>query len=248
MIKIFTNYVSNFDMEDPKIKEKYNHSLRVMSLCNLFAKSLGFNEYDIKLATLIGLLHDFGRFEQVKQYNTFFDTKSVDHADFGVDILFNKEYINEYWTNEDDYELIKYSITNHNKLNLEKSNDRYEIFGKLIRDTDKIDILNVILNHEIINIELDLENITKEVDESFKNYECVNIKDLKNKNDRLILRLALVFDINYDISYEYLYKYYKQMESKFCNEVVKPYYDILFKFMEEKMNYNSKKIVKEKSN
>ena len=36
---------------------------------------------------LIGLLHDIGRFEQVKVYDTFSDIDSIDHADYGVEIL-----------------------------------------------------------------------------------------------------------------------------------------------------------------
>ena len=43
---------------------------------------------DIDLAWLTGLLHDIGRFEQVRRYGTFNDAKSIDHGKLGVEILF----------------------------------------------------------------------------------------------------------------------------------------------------------------
>ena len=37
-----------------------------MKLSKKYAKKLGYDEHDVKLATLIGLFHDIGRFEQLK--------------------------------------------------------------------------------------------------------------------------------------------------------------------------------------
>ena len=71
MIEAFKKYVSNYDMEIRGIKLKYEHSFRVMSLSEKYALKLNFSEEDVYLAKLIGLLHDIGRFEQMKVYNTF---------------------------------------------------------------------------------------------------------------------------------------------------------------------------------
>ena len=68
MIEEFNKYTSNYDMKIAEIKRKYNHSIRVMNLAKKYAKILGFKENDIELATVIGLLHDIGRFEQFKKY------------------------------------------------------------------------------------------------------------------------------------------------------------------------------------
>ena len=84
VIEAFERYVSNYDMNDINIKLKYDHSYRVMELNKKYATLLGSNKEDIELASIIGLLHDIGRFEQLKVYHTYDDFKSVDHADYSV--------------------------------------------------------------------------------------------------------------------------------------------------------------------
>lgn len=49
-------------------------------MCERIAKAAGMCAYDVELAWLSGMLHDVGRFEQIKRYNTFSDADSVDHA------------------------------------------------------------------------------------------------------------------------------------------------------------------------
>ena len=58
MLDEFYNYVSNYDLNIGAIKRKYEHSIRVMNLSIKYAKLLGYNDDDIELAGIIGLLHD----------------------------------------------------------------------------------------------------------------------------------------------------------------------------------------------
>ena len=88
MIEEFNKYTNNYDMNDEAIRNKYSHSIRVMNLSKKYATILGFSKEDIELATLIGLLHDIGRFEQISVYHTFNDSKIIDHALYGVKVLF----------------------------------------------------------------------------------------------------------------------------------------------------------------
>ena len=90
MLEEFTKYVNNYDMNDENIRLKYNHSIRVMELSRKYAQILGFNDEDIYLATLIGLLHDIGRFEQLKVYHSYNDRETIDHAEYGIEQLFDK--------------------------------------------------------------------------------------------------------------------------------------------------------------
>ena len=50
----------------------------------------------MELAELIGLLHDIGRFEQIKRYNTFIDKNSINHGQLGVKILFDDNQIRRF--------------------------------------------------------------------------------------------------------------------------------------------------------
>lgn len=53
MLDEFKKYVSNYDLNDSKIRLKYNHCIRVMNLSYKYATILGFSRDDIELATLI---------------------------------------------------------------------------------------------------------------------------------------------------------------------------------------------------
>ena len=84
----FNRYVSAYNAADPKIRLKIDHTCRVAALCERIASSVGLE--DTSLAWLCGMLHDIGRFEQVKRYGTFVDAVSVDHAALGADLLFRE--------------------------------------------------------------------------------------------------------------------------------------------------------------
>lgn len=84
----FEEYISSYDRADGKIELKVVHTFRVNGLSERIATELGLCEEDIDIAWLIGLLHDIGRFEQIKDFGTFDDSVSVDHAKYGVKLLF----------------------------------------------------------------------------------------------------------------------------------------------------------------
>lgn len=48
-------------------------------------KSIDLDGGDQNFSWFLGLLHDIGRFEQVKRFGTFSDIQSVDHAGRGGD-------------------------------------------------------------------------------------------------------------------------------------------------------------------
>lgn len=89
-LKTFEKYVEKYNPEDEKIKLKKEHIQRVAKVAEEIAKSENLTDEDIDLAWLIGLLHDIGRFEQIRRYHTFNDGKSINHAEMGVKILFDE--------------------------------------------------------------------------------------------------------------------------------------------------------------
>lgn len=165
----FTKYVDKYDVEDEKILLKIKHTYRVAQICEKIARGLGLSDYDVDLAWLIGMLHDIGRFEQLRQYGTFVDADSIDHAHFAVKLLFDDGLIREYVegasagngaiaTEHDtvcrdaqsgdmysgDLYLINRAIWNHSAYRIEEGLDeRILLFSKIIRDADKVDIFKV---------------------------------------------------------------------------------------------------------
>lgn len=201
----FEEYVDNYDSKNIKIKRKINHSYRVVSVAETIAKSLKISSKDVELAKLIGLLHDIGRFEQIRIYNTFSDRDSIDHANLGVEILFKDNFIRKFIDVNEYDEIIYKSIKNHNKYNIEEGlNEKELLHAKIIRDADKTDIYEIYLEdmksneNEIFNYDnLSKEIVSDEVIEYIEKKELVDRKYTKNNIDRYVSALAFVFDYNF---------------------------------------------------
>ncbi len=239
LYKEFDKYVSNYNIEDEKIYLKYKHSYRVMSLTRKYAKLLNFSDYDIELATVIGLLHDIGRFEQLKIYNTFDDSKSIDHADYGCKVLFKDNEINKFWKNKEDYELIEFAIRNHNKFRIEdNNNERFIKFAKLIRDTDKIDILYLESVSKNLKLRVTDDEIAKEIRDDFFKHDSVLLKHKKSINDHFILYFAYAYDINYDICLKEVKNNIDNLYKNLDNIKFKDFYDEINKYIDERIDKN----------
>lgn len=237
LIEAFDEYTSHYDMNNPDINLKYNHSYRVMKLNERYAKELGFTEEDIELARIIGLLHDFGRFEQLRVYHSYDDVKTVDHADYSVEQLFDKQEIKKFTDREEDYEIIKFAIKNHNKFRIpECSNERMLKHAKLIRDSDKVDIIFLLGYLGELNLKAIDASISEEMIESIKKHSQILRRNVKNENDSIASKFAFTFDINNDIcltdmkkNLEYLYK---QIDGE---EIFKEVYEEVNKYIDGRL-------------
>lgn len=218
----FTKYTDNYNSKDTKIKLKIDHTFRVAKMCDEIAKSLNLPDEDVDLAWTIGMLHDIGRFEQVKRYNTFIDAKSIDHAQFGADLLFVEDLIYSFINKEnplydeifndvanDFLNILETAIRNHSAYKIdERLSDRYKMFCNIIRDADKIDILKVnaeLPMEEIYNVstdELKKSSVTKEVIDSFYEEHAVLRSIKKTPVDNIIGHVSLVYELVYDMSYK----------------------------------------------
>ena len=94
--KSFRDYTSAYNLNDAKVKLKVDHTFRVAALSDVITDSLGVAGYDKDLAWLLGMLHDIGRFEQVRRYHTLRDAFSINHAELSADILFRDGLIRSF--------------------------------------------------------------------------------------------------------------------------------------------------------
>lgn len=208
----FMKYVNKFDTKDFNIQRKIGHSIRVMNLSKKIAESLNLTQKEIEIATLIGLLHDIGRFEQFVTYKTFKDSQSVDHGDLGVEILNRDNYIRKYISSAEFDNTIKAAITSHNKFKIaENLKEKELLFSKIIRDADKLDILYQYVNVFWDNKEKEeTENETIQEKDLVPFLEKTLIDRTKNKDDkrtniiRMLTTLAFVFDINFPMTFKIL--------------------------------------------
>lgn len=239
-IEVFDTYTSNFDMKNDMIRSRYHHSYRVMELSRKIAESLKYDEEDIFLAQIIGLLHDYGRFEQIKQYSTIDDSKSVDHAEYAIRYLFDENQIYHFVKDESLYEIIRKSIYYHNKYALPNRGltKKERKHMKLIRDADKIDILYLIGVLKECEINLTNNKIRNEVSSYFYEGKSVPYVSIKTDDERIIFWLAYIYDLNYKESFKFL-KNLHLLEIFFENlgrpESLKPYFDFMIDYVERKV-------------
>ena len=215
----FSSYCNSFSGLSKEQKHNFNikrdHSFRVADLTIYLGERLGLNEEEQNLAYFIGLFHDIGRFRQLVDFNTFNDQKSIDHADYSVQILKEEGILEKFGIK--DKKLVYVAIQNHNKLNLPVELSEQELkFAKLIRDADKLDILKVLTDYySNINAESNHtltwelpkgKSVSDAVSKEILAGELVSKKNVISDIDVKIMQLSWVYDINYRPTFELLVK------------------------------------------
>ena len=201
----FKKYVSNYDITQKPIERKKFHTLRVEKICEDIAKKYGMSEEDIKLAKLIGVLHDIARFEQHRIYNTYNDVISIDHGDFGVSILKKDNYIRKYIEDNKYDNIIFKAIKYHNKYAIgEDVKDKEKVFCEIIRDADKLDILFLASTSSWQEKEeyIIKQTISDNVLEQFRSGNLINDKNIKKDIEWIIRAIAFIYDYSFKESYE----------------------------------------------
>ena len=203
----FEAYVAGYDSSSEKVRLKIEHTSRVSALCEKIAQSLNLPQSEVDIAWLAGLLHDIGRFEQLRKYGTFVDADSIDHARYGADILFIQGKIRDYLEDDSEDELLRTAVHYHSAFRLpEGLDERTTMFCNILRDADKIDILKVNVEfplEEIYNVTSQvLRNgeVTKEVMDSFQEEHAVLRSLKKTAVDNVVGHISLVYELVYPIS------------------------------------------------
>lgn len=207
----FNKYTNAYDIYNERVRVKINHTYGVLTISEFIAKSLKLSDEDIKLATLIGLLHDIGRFEQARLFDNFEDYQNIDHAQLGVDILFDKNLIRRF-IEENKYDSIIYkAILNHNKYNIEEGLSEKELLhSKIIRDADKTDNLRVKQFQNLVTLCGEKEEnvgkykITPKIFNDFMQHKTIISSERVTPMDKWVSYIAFIFDYNFIPSLEYI--------------------------------------------
>ena len=89
------------------------------------------------------LLHDAGRYSQLKEFGTFQDAKSIDHALRAVEVIKTEGWLAALPVRE--CETVLTAVALHNTREIPKTLDReVAAFVHLVRDADKLDIFRVL--------------------------------------------------------------------------------------------------------
>ncbi|MBP2636350.1 MAG: hypothetical protein H6Q72_2257 [Firmicutes bacterium] len=188
------NYIHTYYTDDKFIMErillKEVHSKRVAETMVQLAGQEKLTERQQFLAEVIGMFHDIARFRQVTEYRTFVDAESFDHGTVGAEILAETGVLRKLSTAEQD--TVAFAVTIHNKMLVPPASPENELFAKLIRDADKLDIFRI-----LPPIQAD-HNYAPKLIEQLKIGGVLSYTDVKSVADKRLIRLSWFYDINFD--------------------------------------------------
>lgn len=209
---VFEQFIESYNTDNGQISLKLIHTYGVVESCDFITKDLNLNEEDVELAKLIALLHDIGRFDQAVKYSSFVDYQTIDHADYGVNVLFDNGMIRKFIETDIYDEIIKKAIRNHNKYQIEDGLSEKELLhAKIIRDADKTDNFRVKATETLVNIDIHLneENlqydyISDKVYNEFMKAKTIISKERTTAMDMWVSYIAFIFDYNFSSGLKYI--------------------------------------------
>ena len=147
LLRAYDAYVDTFRMADGRLPElmqlKRTHTAFVVRNAEAIADGEGFSAWERSAAVAAALLHDTGRYEQLRRFNTFRDSDSVDHAVFSHDIVREKGWL--AGESPAFASAVLAAVLYHNRRDLPDGMDALtEVASHTVRDADKLDIFRVL--------------------------------------------------------------------------------------------------------
>jgi hypothetical protein len=193
---------------------KEDHTARTCREITLIGRSLELPGPDLLLAETAALFHDVGRFPQWQRYGTFDDRESEDHALLGLAELSRSGVLNRIPA--DDAEVVAEAIRYHNVKELPTHlAPRPLLFGKLVRDADKLDIWRLVIGDgRRRRRHGEVPSYSREIIVYLREGRIPDLDLALTPADMQLLRSAWVYDLNFAAT---------------CSEVLKRrYLDSLF--------------------
>ena len=236
--------IQKYNRQD-MIQAKVIHTRAVAANCLKIAKSLGLSQYDCDLAWIIGELHDFARFGQIRVTGNFRDSDKYNHAKIGAKLLFGYSMIEDIilnWNevNAEDKLVLEKAIYHHSDFKLpDNLTERERMFCEIVREADQIDIFRTITTSDWKTIyghtkdEILSSDISEEILAAFPRQELANYSKRVTYADYHLAHIAISFGLKSDAAKKrvkeqgYLYQMmdieFKKPESQEKYEYAKMY-------------------------
>lgn len=223
----FADFLKRYpDQEEPGFRLKVIHTYHVAENAAVLSEMLDLSEEDRELAELIGLLHDIGRFEELRVTGEL-NNLSFDHAAYGVKMLFEDGMIRNF-IREDGYdEIIRKAILYHSLKEIPSGlKERELLHARLIRDADKLDNFRVKIEEPTENLFPGRINSVRQMEESvispailkaLLKGKCADIHDRITPLDYYACIFGFAYDLNYACSRQMVLakRYIEQMEERY---------------------------------
>lgn len=207
----FSGYVATFADLDPdglrNIQLKEVHTAQVVDCMRELAGGERLGEQESLLAEAVALLHDVGRFSQYRRWRTFRDSESDNHARLSLEVIRAEQVL----AGLSDHEqlLIEEAVRFHNLLALPTTYaSPTDLYIRLIRDADKLDIWRVFLEYyrqpeeqraSAVGLGFpDNPEITGDCLDALAQGQVVRLDQAKVLNDFKLLQISWVYDLTFN--------------------------------------------------
>lgn len=204
----FDSYCRSFRSTDPEVQRNFDlkeeHTRKVCLDARLIAK--GCSPRLRMLAEAAALCHDLGRFPQFRDFRTFKDSDSLNHAHLSLQVLRQNALL--AFLPEAEREIVETAVRLHNVFEIPAGLPPESLqLLKLLRDADKLDIWRVFIDYfhapegerpSAAGLGFpDLPGCSPETLAAVARGEMVQLSSLRTLNDFKLLQLSWVYDINF---------------------------------------------------
>lgn len=211
---IFTDFTAPYlqnakSYEKNDFQLKFDHSFDVFQNSVEICNSLNLDSELAETIQIAALFHDVGRFPQYREYGTFRDIDSCNHAILGVRYILRKKLL--LTLPDHRRKTVLAAIALHNRSHIPQNIPaNLKLAAEIVRDSDKIDILKVLIFH-MKNITPDSNvalmglkeipgHFTEEVISSVENKSQGSYIHMQCLNDFRLLLLSWAYDLNFEWS------------------------------------------------
>jgi len=203
----FTSYCSSFRSADPELQRNFDlkekHTRNVcLDACRIARETSPRLQM---LAEVAAVCHDLGRFPQFRDFHTFKDSESLNHAHLSARILKQKALLD--FLPEAERDSVDMAVRMHNVFQIPPGlPPETDNLLRLLRDADKLDIWRVFIEYfhapegeRASGAGLgfpDLPGCSPEALAAVGAGNMVQLSTLKSLNDFKLLQLSWIYDIN----------------------------------------------------
>lgn len=188
---------------------KIEHTLRVLDIAERICGQEGLDAALTQASRLAALMHDVGRFPQYRQFRTFRDADSANHAALSVTHVLRQGLLDGVPTAL--RRLVLGAVYLHNKRILPQlPSPALRTVSQVVRDSDKLDIYTVMIAHfsqespkhpEVaLNVVNEPDRYTPSVLETMLTRQHGDYASIVYVNDFKLMAIGWLYDLNFSSS------------------------------------------------
>jgi hypothetical protein len=212
LINTFSDFVNNYDFENPMITLKYTHSLNVAAFCFDIAQTLALDQKESIFAFTLGLVHDIGAFGAWQQRNAFVDIPA------SIKLLLKNNLSQKFGIDKSNNKTLEFTLLLHDnfKMGFEKlqkylstlkNKDKKEkeilMYYHILNDADVLDLFGMLKRKSlplIVIPSFKKTSLSKDVLNTFKQEQVVDRAIVKSKLDEIVMILSLFYQLKFNYS------------------------------------------------